>query len=79
MSIEEIISQKLGMTLEEVKQNSKRIEEINATYYWNPAKGGDSFIVADNGDYLGAVSSVSYDRLLEEFKKGERNKNLFTE
>ena len=38
MSIEEIISQKLGMTLEEVKQNSKRIEEINATYYWNPVR-----------------------------------------
>ena len=79
MNVEEIMSQKLGMTLDEVRQNSKRIDECNATYYWNPIRGGVAYIVADNGDYLGATSSVSFERLLEEFKRGERNKNLFDE
>ena len=79
MNIEEIMSKKLKMSVEDLKKYSKRVEECNATYYWQPFRGGITIIVADNGDYLGAVSSVPAERLIEEFKNGERNKNLFDE
>lgn len=79
MKIEEIISKKLGLSLEETAKYSKKIEECDATYFWNPIRGGASYIVNNDGEYLGAGSAVSFERLLEEFKKGEKTKNLFAE
>lgn len=70
------ISKILDMHHNEVKKNSKRIPEENATYYYNPARGGKCVIVSDDGSYLSATSSVNFDRHLEEFKTGRRNGNF---
>ena len=63
----------LDLSEDELKQNYKRLVEEKATYFWNPNKGGKHIIVSDNGDYLGASSSISFDKLLEEYKNGRRN------
>ena len=70
------LAQLLNLSIDELENNSKKIEDCDAVYYWNPAKGGVSVIVASNGEYLGATSSVSFEKLLEEFKAGKRNGNL---
>lgn len=70
------ISKILDMHHNKVKKNSKRIPEENATYYYNPARGGKCVIVSDDGSYLSATSSVNFDRHLEEFKTGRRNGNF---
>ena len=76
MEIIDYVSELLKMSKEETKKNSKKLEN-NLTYYWNPERGGISLIVDNEGNYLAAASSVNFDRLLEEFKKGDRNKNFF--
>ena len=76
MEIIDYLSELLKMSKEETKKNSKELEN-NLTYYWNPERGGISLIVDNEGNYLAAASSVNFDRLLEEFKKGDRNKNFF--
>ena len=78
MDIVEYVSKKLRISREEAVKNSKVIGD-GLTYYWNPVRGGLSLIVDEKGDYLAASSSVSLDNLLEEYKKGEKVKNLFTE
>jgi len=70
------VSKILDMHHNEVKKNSKRIPEENATYYYNPARGGKCVIVSDDGSYLSATSSVNFERHLEEFKTGRRNGNF---
>ena len=59
-----------------ILNNNKRLADISATYYWTSERGGISLIVSDDGAYLGATSSVSLDKHLEEFKKGTNNKNF---
>ena len=68
-----VIANLLNLSLEEVKNNSKKLDDCDANYYWNPVRGGLSVIVASNGEYLVATSSVSFEKLLEEFKSGKRN------
>ena len=68
------ISKLLECEANKVEETAKRIEEINATYYYNPVRGGRSIIVDDDGSYLLLVSSaVSFDEFLNEFKSGRRN------
>lgn len=71
----EKVSELLKLTKEETIRNSKKIDEIT-TYYWNPNKGGVSIIVGENGNYLAAASSISFEKLLEEFQKGGKNRNF---
>jgi hypothetical protein len=68
-----LASQLLKLSTEEVEKYSKRIPEINGTYYWNPTRGGLHAIIDDNGERLGAASSISYEKLLVAFKNGKRN------
>ncbi|MGN1000958.1 MAG: hypothetical protein ACI4OG_03375 [Bacilli bacterium] len=70
------ISKLLDISIFECKEYSKRIPEENATYYYNPARGGKCVIVSDDGSYLSATSSVNFERHLEEFKTGRRNGNF---
>lgn len=63
----------LNMKSVDIYFNNKRIEDINATHYWNPSHGEISLIVADDGSYLRAASGVTFDKHLEEFKNGKRN------
>ncbi len=76
MEIIDYVCELLKISKDEAIENNKKIEE-NLTYYWNPERGGASVIVDNEGNYLAAVSSVNFERLLEEFKKGEKNKNFF--
>lgn len=77
--IEEIIvlriSKMLNLTVEETLKNKKVVEE-NLTYYYNPIKGGMGLITDKEGMYLTAPSSVSLEKLIEEFKKGEGLKSF---
>lgn len=75
MSIIEYVSEVLKISVEEVEKNCKVIDE-NLTYYWSNERGGISLIVDKEGNYLAATSSVSFERLLEEFKKGDKNKKF---
>ena len=68
-----LASELLKMSPEDVVKNSKRIPEINGTYYWNPVRGGLHVIVTDSGERLGAASSISYEKLLAAFQSGKRN------
>lgn len=56
--------------------HQKRLENISATYYWNSEKGGAALIVADDGSYLGATSTIKFDEHLEKFKNGVENKHF---
>ena len=67
------IAELLKMSVEELKENNKRLDDIDATYYWNPIRGGLSIIVSSNGEYLAATSAVSFEKHLSEFKNGRRN------
>lgn len=72
-NIIKIATEYMKVTAEIAEKHYKEIQEINAYYFWNPARGGISVIVNSEGEALGATSSVSFDRHLEEFKKGRRN------
>ena len=63
----------LDITMPELSSNTKRIDESNATYYYNLNRGGKQVIVSDDGTYLAAGSATNYERLLEEFNSGRRN------
>ena len=75
MSIIECVSEVLKISVEEVEKNCKVIDE-NLTYYWNSERGGAQLVVDKSGNYLAASSSVNLDRLVEEFKKGDKNKKF---
>ena len=66
----------LDITMPELSANTKRINESNATYYYNLERGGKQLIVADDGSYLLAGSAINYDQLLYEFNNGKRNGNF---
>ncbi len=71
--INNIAATSLKIPVEEVVKNSKPIPEINATYFWEPVRGGKAVIIDSNGEKLIADSSISFDKHLEEFKNGKRN------
>ena len=75
MDIVKCVSEVLGISESEVSNNYKVIDE-NLTYYWSNERGGISLIVDKEGNYLAATSSVNFERLLEEFKKGDKNKKF---
>lgn len=72
----EKISKILNVSMEELDNNSKVYDDINATYYWNPERGGIQIIVSEDGSYLAATSGINPDALKEEFIKGRRNGNM---
>ena len=75
MDIVKCVSEALGISESEASNNCKVVDE-NLTYYWSNERGGISLIVDKEGNYLAATSSVSFERLLEEFKKGDKNKKF---
>ncbi|MBQ6908075.1 MAG: hypothetical protein IJQ28_06830 [Clostridia bacterium] len=72
-NIVNIAASVMKITPEEAEKHYTKIENIDAYYFWNPARGGISVIVAENGEKLGATSSVSYERHIEAFLNGKRN------
>ena len=71
------ISDLLDIPTLSIKANSKRVDNLNATYYYSPSRNGKSMIVADDGSYLLTISSaINYEKLLDEFNTGRRNGNF---
>ena len=70
------LSQLLDMPIANVQLNSKRLNDVNATYYYNSTRGGKSVILSDDGSYLATGFATSFERLLEEFNNGRRNGNF---
>lgn len=68
----EVAVKVLKITETEAINNSKIISE-NAVYFWQDERGGLSVIVASDGTYLAATSSVNFEKHLEEFNSGRRN------
>lgn len=46
---------------------------MDVYYFWNLSCDGIAVIVSENGEKLGATSSVSYERHVEAFASGKRN------
>ncbi len=69
----EKIAELLETTVEELNQNKKELPDIEATYFWNPIRGGSSIIVSKYGRYLKAGSQLSFEQLLEKYNSGQRN------
>ena len=78
MELLDYISEILNMQKEDVLKNSKKIDD-NLTYYWNPIRGGRSILVDSDGNYLVASSAIGFSEHLDEFKKGDKNKNFNNE
>lgn len=62
-----------------LKTCSKKIEELDAWYIWNPIRGGKSMIIDDFGNKLVANSFVDYKKLISDFKIGKRTFNSIKE
>lgn len=69
----EDVAKKLHMSVEDVKKHSKEVPEIDGYYFWQPVRGGIAVLVNENGEKLGATSSVSFEKHLKAFKEGKRN------
>jgi len=62
----------LGCSEDKVSGNCGIIPNLNALYFSDPVRGGDSIIIADDGSVLYANSSIEFDEHLREFEKGRR-------
>ena len=69
----EIAAKVMKVPFEQAEKHNKKIPEIDAYYFWNPARGGIAVIVSSAGEKLGATSSVSYERHVAAFVAGRRN------
>ena len=69
----EIACSVLKMSEQDVLKNHKRLDDINAYYFWCPQRGGLSMIVNDKGEKLAASSAISFNRLFTDFNNGRRN------
>lgn len=63
----------LDISEKDVSTNSKKLDDLKATYYFNPVRGGRCIIVSDDGSYLLATSYINYHKYLQDFKNGYRN------
>lgn len=62
----------LGCSEDKVFGNCGIIPNLNALYFSDAMRGGDSIIIADDGSVLYASSSVDFDEHLRKFEKGRR-------
>jgi len=69
----EIATTVLRITAEEALKHSKPLPDLDATYFWNPTRGGGAVIIKSNGEKLAAGSSVSFETHKKAFLDGKRN------
>ena len=68
------ISKIIELSIEKTIENSVRLCEYNATYYYNLINTNYCIIVSDDGSYLlTSADIVRFEKLLSLFKKGNRN------
>ena len=75
-SIEEITSEVIKIFNSEVDDLKYRKIDEQTFYFYENIKGGKSIIISKNGEYLCASSGIDFEKLIEEFQKGEKNKNF---
>ena len=63
----------LKITEETASEHVKALPEHKAFYIWNPKRGGNAVIIAENGEKLAATSAVSFEKHLKAFLAGKRN------
>lgn len=68
-----LVSEIIQVDKDSLAEYSKELEEIGATYYWNPERGGLSIIINDSGEKLVATSAVNFDMHYRDFCNGRRN------
>lgn len=78
MDVIEYVGKVLGLSHDEVIEHSRSLGD-GLTYYWSLGRGGSGLIIDEKGNYLWGGSSVGFEKLLEEYRKGEKVKNRFTE
>lgn len=62
----------LGLRTADATRNSAPVPDLDATCFWDPARGGGTVIVGSDGTYLFAGSAVTRDAHLEAFAAGRR-------
>jgi hypothetical protein len=67
-----LVAKLLQIPLEKAKEHSGLIKDIDALYFSEPVKGGQSLIVGQDGTVLYVNSSVGYTQHLQEYKNGRR-------
>ena len=73
IKLAEIAAKSLHITTDQALENYKKIDNMDAYYFWQPTRGGTSIIINSNYEKLGATSSVSFERHLKAFLGGKRN------
>lgn len=73
IKLAEIAAKSLHITIDQALENHKKIDDLDAYYFWQPMRGGASIIIDSNFEKLGATSSVSFERHLKAFLGGKRN------
>lgn len=63
----------LDISKDDINANSKKLDNLKATYYFNPIRGGKCIIVSEDGSYLLATSYINYHKYLQDFRNGFRN------
>ena len=61
------------VTPEEAQKHSKPLDDLDATYFWQTARGGKAMIIKSNGEKLIASSAVSFEDHKKAFLDGRRN------
>lgn len=69
----QIAAEALGISADQAIGHSRVLEEYDAVYVWNPARGGLAAIIANDGSKLVAGSAVNFDDHLKTFVDGRRN------
>ena len=69
----ELAAKAMKVTEEMASKHYKKIDDLDAYYFWNPERGGIAVIINSNGEKLGATSAVSFEKHKKAFLEGKRN------
>jgi hypothetical protein len=68
----ELASRLLRYPVEEAFEYSREIPEIDAFFYWRPARGGGKILIGRDGSVLFAISAITIDDMIPTFRSGRR-------
>ena len=71
--IKDIVVELLDIDEETFNKCQRKLDDIDAYYFWNPARGGRSIIINNAGEKLVANSSIPFNRHYEDYLSGKRN------
>ena len=68
----ELAARYLGGSIDDLRLSGRELDDVDATYYWQPIRGGGALIVGDDGQVLFANSSVAFKTHVEAYAQGKR-------